>query len=422
MRIGVTSDLVGDGIPVVELAREVEAAGLESLFVTEHTHVPLSSRDVLAEDDHGSDHALLEPLVALGAAAAVTRTLRLGTAISLVAQHDPISLAKAVATLDVLSGGRFVFGVGPGWLEQEMRNHGLEPADRWKVMREHVLAMQALWRDDEAAFHGKFVDFDPVLFGPKPVQRPWPPVLIAGNPGRRVLERVVEYGDGWMPIVDSADELVPWMDELAEMCVAAGRPKLPVTAALWAPDEALLARCAELGVERCLIWLPVADLATTRATLARYAEVARRFASGLDADPDWSPPRVDDVDLRDVERRRLAALVTGDMPAAEALHADDYELISPGGDRHSKRDYLDDIASGALTYQVFEPASEIRVRSIGPTAAGVRYRARILVHGDGWTDGGVFMHTDIYERREGRWLAVWSQATRISRRGSERAE
>jgi len=131
---------------------------------------------------------------------------------------------------------------------------------------------------------------------------------------------------------------------------------------------------------------------------------------------------VGDEDLRDVERRRLAALVTGDMPTAEALHADDYELISPGGDRHSKRDYLDDIASGALNYEVFEPASDIRVRSLGPMSAAVRYRARILIHGGGWTDGGTFWHTDIYERRDGRWLAVWSQATRIRRGPREPTE
>jgi hypothetical protein len=129
---------------------------------------------------------------------------------------------------------------------------------------------------------------------------------------------------------------------------------------------------------------------------------------------------VDDDEVRDVERRRLAALVAVDMDVAEALHADDYELVPPGGHPITKRDYLDAIRSGALDYEVFEPASEIRVRRLGATAAAVRYRARILIHDDqGGTDAGVFWHTDLYELRDGRWQAAWSQATRIRRPATE---
>jgi probable F420-dependent oxidoreductase len=220
---------------------------------------------------------ILDQFTVLGAAAAVTSRLKLGTAMCIAAQRDPIILAKQVATIDHLSGGRFLFGVAAGWLEEEMRNHGVQPPLRWKLMREKILAMQAIWTQDEAEFHGEFVDFDPILLWPKPVQAPHPPVLVGGS-GPLSLRAAAEYGDVWMPIVEEAAEFETQLTELHRLCKAASRPDIEVTAFAWEPDEQLLAHCAELGVSRCTVWAPIQDLGALLSFLDSYARVADRVA------------------------------------------------------------------------------------------------------------------------------------------------
>jgi probable F420-dependent oxidoreductase len=262
---------------IVDVARVVEQAGLESLFVVEHTHVPASRRDLLDEQGHGDDARILDPFTVLGAAAAVTSRLKLGTGICIVPQHDPIVLAKQVASIDHLSGGRFLFGVGAGWLVEEMRNHGVQPQLRWDLMEEKLSAIKTIWADDEAEFHGQFVDFDPIWLWPKPIQAPHPPVLIGGV-GPRSLRIAAEHGDGWMPIVDDVTEFETKLTRLQHLRKQAGRPEIDVTAVIWepGPGEQLLAGCAELGVSRCVMVAPIEDLSVLQAFLDRYLQAAAR--------------------------------------------------------------------------------------------------------------------------------------------------
>ena len=217
---------------------------------------------------------MVDPFVALGAVAAVTTTLKLGTAICLVIQRDPIQLAKEVASVDYLSGGRMLFGVGGGWNKEEMEDHGTKPARRWKIMRERVLAMKEIWTRDEAAYHGQFVDFYPVWSWPKPVQKPHPPILVGGD-GPHTLERVVEYGDEWMPIPGrGATRLEDRIAELQRLAKAAGRGPIPVTVFGCQPDPKAVEAFAAMGVDRCLFWLPPAPAASCLPVLKRAAGAA----------------------------------------------------------------------------------------------------------------------------------------------------
>lgn len=275
MKLGVVAWVTDLGVRIGDLAQAVEQAGLESLFLTEHTHVPVSRGDVVADEVHRQDPHILDQFTVLGAAAAVTSRLKLGTGICIVAQRDPIILAKQVATIDYLSGGRFVFGVAAGWLAEEMRNHGVQPRLRWELMREHVLAMKAIWTGDEAEFHGQFVDFDPIWLWPKPVQAPHPPVLVGGS-GPRSLRAAAEYGDGWMPVVVEAAGFERQLAEVHRLCAEAGRAAIEVTACAWEPDEQLLRRCAQLGVSRCAVVAPTRDMAALQAFLERYLHAADR--------------------------------------------------------------------------------------------------------------------------------------------------
>jgi probable F420-dependent oxidoreductase len=184
-----------------ELGALLEDRGFESLFFPDHTHIPHWTPerfDVAGLADEFKNG--MDCFVALGAAAQATKTLTLGTAVTLVTERDPIVTAKCVASIDVLSGGRMQFGIGPGWIFQELRHHGVAPQDRFKVMRERIEAMQVIWTRDVATYHGKFVHFDAVTSWPKPLQRPYPPILVAGN-GPRVGERVAAYGDEWIPML-----------------------------------------------------------------------------------------------------------------------------------------------------------------------------------------------------------------------------
>ena len=250
MDIGLATFLRGDGIRPDVLARAAEERGFESLFLTEHTHIPVAAGMVARDggpldDKYRRTH---DPFVALAFAAAATSKLIIGTSVCLVIEHDPIVLAKEIASLDVLSGGRFVFGVGAGWNKHEMRNHGTDPATRHRDMRERVEAIKAIWTLDEPEYHGRLVDFDPIWQWPKPTQTPHPPVYVGGN-GPKVLDRVLRYGDGWMPNMKEIETLGPRIAELRERAGA----HVPVTYYGATPSNLDVLR--EAGVDRALIVL-----------------------------------------------------------------------------------------------------------------------------------------------------------------------
>src|SRR5919198_6607159 len=199
MKIGVCIFATEYAIRIDELAREAETRSFESLWVPEHTHIPTSRRSPFAGGELPEQYKhTLDPFVALTAAAAATKKLRVGTGICLIIERDTITTAKSVASLDLLSDGRFELGIGGGWNAEEMEHHGTDFKTRFKRLEEQVKAMKAIWTKDVAEYHGKFVDFEPIWSWPKPVQKPHPPILVGGN-GETVLDRVLAYGDEWMP-------------------------------------------------------------------------------------------------------------------------------------------------------------------------------------------------------------------------------
>ncbi len=264
-------------IDVRELGRMVEAAGFESIFFPEHTHLPAYGTSVhpSGPEMHDRLRRFLDPFIALTAVAGVTQRLLLGTGVCLLPEHDPITLAKQIATLDLLSGGRVLFGIGAGWNREELRHHGTDPAARWAVMRERALAMKRIWTQEIAEFHGQYVDFGPIWQWPKPVQRPHPPILVGGE-GPRVLERVLEYGDAWAPNAEPG--IAERIGELQEMAASRGRERIPVTVMHVAPDLDEIARYAAAGATRCLFTLPSGDRAVVEETLARLTTLVAHFS------------------------------------------------------------------------------------------------------------------------------------------------
>jgi probable F420-dependent oxidoreductase len=214
-----------------------------------------------------------DPFVALGTAAAVTTKLVVGTGVCLVAQRDPIILAKEVASLDALSNGRFIFGIGYGWNADELEDHGVAFSDRRAVVRERVLAMQQLWTADVASFHGDHVSFDATWAWPKPVQQPRPPILIGGGAGPSLFRHVAEYADGWMPIGGSG--LARHWNELRSACERVGRDPstVRVTVVFARPDEGAVSHYASLGVERLVLSLPSAPAPKVLPLLDRLTKL-----------------------------------------------------------------------------------------------------------------------------------------------------
>ena len=245
-----------------DLAKMLEDRGFESMWVPEHTHIPAGRQspwpgggDLPKEYWHTYD-----PFVALTAAAAVTKTLKLGTGICLMIERDPITTAKEIASLDMISSGRFIFGIGGGWNAEEMEDHGINFKGRWRVLRENILAMKEIWTKDEAEFHGEYVNFDKMWAYPKPLQKPHPPILMGGD-GPTTFDRVVEYCDGWMPIgsrnsggASLAEKIVLLKRQASE----AGRDpeSLDITSFGVRPDPELVARLEEAGVNRIIFTLP----------------------------------------------------------------------------------------------------------------------------------------------------------------------
>jgi probable F420-dependent oxidoreductase len=262
-----------------ELARMAEARGFESLFFPEHTHIPASREspypgggDLPREYSHTHD-----PFVALAAAAAATERLRLGTGICLVVERDPITTAKEVASLDQLSGGRFLFGIGAGWNREEMINHGTDPGRRFGLMRERIEAMKAIWASEEATYHGRYVYFERIWSWPKPAQRPHPPIIVGGN-GERVLRRVIAYGDEWMPNrIESVDELRMRIERLGQMASDAGRPA-PRVGLYAAPAKASeMEAYADIGISRYVLFVPPVGRPDAEARLDHLTGVIEEY-------------------------------------------------------------------------------------------------------------------------------------------------
>ena len=284
---GVTMFPTDYAIPPGELARAVEERGFESLFFPEHTHIPASRQtafpgggDLPREYWHTQD-----PFVALAAAAAVTTRIKLAAGVCLIAQRDPIVTAKQAASLDQISNGRFMLGVGAGWNVEELANHGTAFKDRWEVTRERVLAMREIWTKEEAEFHGKFVNFDRIWSYPKPVQPGGPPVLLGSNATPWAYARVVEYCQGWMPLPGRSD-LRGALQQLRAAAARAGRSMETISLSAYSlrpfeepsHGEAQMRELIQVGFRRLVLRLPPAPAETVLPLLDRYAELARRLS------------------------------------------------------------------------------------------------------------------------------------------------
>ena len=277
MRVGVFYFPTDYGINIAELARALEERGFGSLYVPEHTHIPISRRspfpgggELPKKYSHTHD-----PFVGLSFAAAATKKLLVGTGICLIPERDPIITAKCVASLDQLSGGRFIFGIGGGWNVEEMEDHGARYQTRFKLMRERILAMKALWTQEEASFHGEFVNFDPVCSWPKPTQRPHPPILLGGE-SDYTLRRIVEYCDGWIPRPVGDFTAEGAVERLRRMAESKGRdPKsLMISVFRASPDAAVLAEYRRAGIDEALLEIPDLSRGEILQLLDRYAPLA----------------------------------------------------------------------------------------------------------------------------------------------------
>ncbi len=275
MQIGVGMFATDYAIPIDELARETEARGFESLWVPEHTHIPTSRRtpwpggaELPLEYSHTYD-----PFISLMLAAAVTKTLKLGTGICLVIERDTITMAKEVASLDRLSGGRFLFGIGGGWNVEEMAHHGTEHKTRFRKMGEQVRAMKEIWTKDVAEFHGEFVNFDAMWCWPKPAQQPHPPVLLGGE-SRYTLQRVVDYCEGWFPRSRQPELVSQGLNALREYAATAGRDMRTISTSVFGveADPKLLSTYQAADVTRVILRLPSEGRDTILPLLDAYAK------------------------------------------------------------------------------------------------------------------------------------------------------
>ncbi len=262
------------GMPVVDAAREIEDRGFESLWVPEHTHIPTSRKSPYMRGDELPKEYVhtLDPFVALTAAAAVTENLCLGTAISLIIEHDTLAVAKTVATLDLISNGRFEFGLGGGWNREEAENHGVDWDTRFKRLEEQIRACKTIWTEDEAEFHGKYVDFDPVWSWPKPVQAGGPPVLVGGETVH-TLRRVARYADGWLPRAVQPEKVFAGIEQLKQVADEEGRNFDDLTISVFAPppEPELIERFLDHKPKRIVFWLPPEERELSIGRLDRYS-------------------------------------------------------------------------------------------------------------------------------------------------------
>jgi probable F420-dependent oxidoreductase len=282
MQFGASIFFTDYSISPIELALALEERGFESLWVAEHSHIPVPRRTPAPGGGELPKryYDVMDPFVTLSAAAAVTKQLKLGTGVCLVIQRDTIQTAKLVASLDQVSNGRFLFGIGGGWNAEEIENHGTQFASRFKKMREQIEAMKEIWTKSTAEYHGEIVDFTPMMTWPKPVQKPHPPVILGGA-FPWAARRAIRYGDGWIPIAGAGradpQEYLPRFRQMAE---EAGRdPRLPVTLGGAPEDAGLLERYRELGVVRVNFPVPPAKADEVMPLLDRLAKLRQQVGS-----------------------------------------------------------------------------------------------------------------------------------------------
>lgn len=281
MKLGVLMFATDYAIRPDDLARACEERGFESVWFPEHTHIPTSRRSPWPiggelPREYWHTHDLFVSLIA---AAAATRTIKLGSGICLVIERDPIVLAKEVASVDQLSNGRLLFGIGGGWNAEEMEHHGTPFQRRWKVLRERIEAMKVIWTEEAAEYHGEFVNFDPIWSYPKPLQKPHPPILL-GTLSTQGLQRVVRYCDGWIPAAVQPQEIAAAMRTLKALAEQAGRDprEIPVSIFGVSGDENILRQYQELGVERAVFALPSEGRDQVLPILDQYAKCLATFA------------------------------------------------------------------------------------------------------------------------------------------------
>ena len=250
------------GDNVVDVAREAEQRGFESLWLPEHTHIPTSRKSPYAggtELPKEYSHTL-DPFVALAAVATATTSIRLATGISLLIERDTLTTAKTVATLDILSNGRVILGVGGGWNREEAEHHGVDWSQRFRKLEEQISALKTIWANDEASFHGEHVQFDPIWSWPKPRQRPHPPIVLGGETDHS-LRRVIKHCDGWLPRARDPELVVRGIERLYQLAKEAGRDPKSISVNVFAPrpERELIDRFKNMGVERIVLWLPPED-------------------------------------------------------------------------------------------------------------------------------------------------------------------
>ncbi|MCA9512311.1 MAG: LLM class F420-dependent oxidoreductase [Myxococcota bacterium] len=281
MHVGVTIHATDQTMDPVEVAVEAEARGFHSFYVPEHTHIPASRRTPAPTGDAElavEYYRTLDPYIVIAAAGARTRHIRLGTGIGLVAQHDHLTFAKQLATLDRVTQGRLVLGIGFGWNHEEMENHGIDVKRRRELVREKMLAMRELWTKEVAAYHGDLVRFEPSYAWPKPVQQPGPRTLIGGAPGPKLFAQIAEYADGWMPIGGAG--MAAALEDLRKRFDANGRDPAAMHVVPFGvlPSDEKLAYYRELGVTEAVLRLPAAGRDAVLAALDSFVPFAERFA------------------------------------------------------------------------------------------------------------------------------------------------
>lgn len=279
MDFGLATFPTDESLAPDELGSLAEEHGFESLFFPEHTHIPATRETPypIGGELPREYSRILDPFVALTAAAMATERLRVGTGLCLIVERDPITTAKEVATIDHVSGGRFLFGVGAGWNLEEMRNHGTDPTRRFGLMRERVEAMKAIWTSEEASYSGRHVSFERIWSWPKPVQQPHPPVLVGGN-GRTVYDRVVAFGDAWIPnYLGDVEKLAGRIETLQARAADAGRDPIPVTIYGVPRSPEAFERWSLAGANRCLFYLPAVPGDEVRARIERCAAAVAEF-------------------------------------------------------------------------------------------------------------------------------------------------
>jgi len=282
MQVGAAMFFTDYSMGAADLAQALEARGFESVWAPEHSHIPTSRRSPYQAGGElpKQYYDVMDPFVTLSAAAAVTKTIKLGTGVCLITQRDPIQTAKLVASLDQVSGGRFLFGIGGGWNAEEMADHGTEFKTRFKLMRERVEAMKEIWTKDAAEYHGDLVDFGPMAAWPKPVQKPHPPIIVGGafpHSARRALR----YGDGWIPNASRQHyaDVTDFLPHFKQMASETGRDLAQVPVTIWGATEDYdrLRRYQDQGIVRVIVSLPPENAAKTLPALDRWAELIRRI-------------------------------------------------------------------------------------------------------------------------------------------------